>query len=398
MSSRDLELRHSAGTYQKRNLSVVRGEGIYLFGDDGKSYIDCIGGIGTAILGHAHPELVAAIADQANTVMALPEMLCNPVRADLQHKLLSFFPESFQRIFLCNSGTEAIEGALKFAKFSTKKSGVIALKRGYHGKTMGSLSVTSDEKYRSPFEPLVPGAHFASPIRVDDIASTFQRAAAGEIPEIAAFIFEPIQGETGVFPLGQEFIKEATAIARSHGALIICDEIQSGMGRSGKMWAHEHLGITPDLVCIAKAIGGGVPMGAIAIGDKIIDLPVRIHTSTFGGNPLACRASLAVLEALLRDKLIENAARIGEYIMTEIRGLGIPSIREVRGKGLMIGIELKEHAGPYLEACTREGLLCLLAGQRVIRLLPPLIISESEAATVVDLLRRALSNPAHQPL
>lgn len=390
MSHRELELRYGAGTYQKRDITIASGRGVYVTDDTGKSYIDCIAGIGTAILGHGHPELTAAIADQAAKIMSLPELLCSPVRSRLQEKLVRVLPHSFERVFLCNSGTEAVEGALKFVRLTTGRHGVVALKRGYHGKTLGSLSVTAEEKYRQPFAPLLSGVNHVSALRVDELREVFERQSRGEIAPVGAFIFEPIQGESGVFPLSREVITEAVEIARANGALIISDEIQAGFGRTGRMWAHEHLGIEPDLICMAKAIAGGVPMGAIGIGSRVAPLPTRSHTSTFGGNPLACRAALTVLEVMERDRLVERAEEIGSYLMEQIRALNLPPVREVRGKGLMIGIELKNHAVEYIERCSAEGLLCLLAGQRVIRLLPPLILSREEADDIVSILDRVL--------
>ncbi|MCB0343498.1 MAG: aminotransferase class III-fold pyridoxal phosphate-dependent enzyme [Bdellovibrionales bacterium] len=386
MTPRERELAFGAGTYMKRDITLVRGEGIYAFDNSGRKYIDCISGIAVAALGHAHPELVKAISEQAGAIMSAPELLCNPVRAEYQRRLLEYFPESYTRVFLCNSGAESIEGALKFARFTTGKFGIAALKKGFHGKTMGALSPTAEPKYREPFQPLLPEVHHVSP----DVASV-EELLKDHGDKLGCFIFEPLQGEGGINVQDETFVKEAIALFQARGILVICDEVQSGFGRTGRMWAHEHFNIQPDIVCLAKAIGGGVPMGAIVIGEKIAELPPQSHTSTFGGNPLASRAGLCVLDVIERDKLVENARNIGEHLASRIRDADLKTVREVRGKGLMIGIELKQRAGQYIQLCADRGLLILLAGTRVIRLLPPLIISREQADEIADILIDVLS-------
>ncbi len=386
MTPRERELAFGAGTYMKRDITLVRGEGVYAFDDSGKKYIDCISGIAVAGLGHAHPELVQAISEQAGAIMSAPELLCNPVRAEYQRRLLEYFPESYKRVFLCNSGAESIEGALKFARFTTGKFGIAALKKGFHGKTMGALSPTSEQKYREPFQPLLPEVHHISA----DMSSV-DELLEQHGDKLGCFIFEPLQGEGGINVHDESFVQEAVARFQEKSVLVICDEVQSGFGRTGRMWAHQHYGITPDIVCLAKAIAGGVPMGAIAIGEKVAELPPQSHTSTFGGNPLACRAGLCVLDVIERDNLVENAREVGEFIAEKIRAADVKLVREVRGKGLMIGIELKQRAGKYIQACADRGLLILLAGSRVVRLLPPLIITKEQAEQAADILIEALS-------
>lgn len=384
----DFEMRYSAGTYLKRNLSIVSGDGVHVFDKNGGSYIDCIAGIGTAILGHNNESLVDAITAQAEQIISVPELLCNPTRALYQKRILEHLPVGFSRVFLCNSGTESIEGALKFARFTTGRPGMVALKKGYHGKTLGSLSVTSDEKYRTPFEPLLPEAYFVMPRKIDELRELFQ--AHGD--RIGAFLFEAVQGEGGVHPQDQEFLSAAVACAREYGALVIADEVQTGFGRTGKMWGFEHYDVEPDLVCMAKAMAGGLPMGGIGLGRRVAELPPAAHSSTFGGNPLCAAAAHVVLDAIEEQGLIEHAAAVGQRLMESIESAGLKPVREVRGKGLMIGIELKEKAKTYVEQCQERGLLVLLAGPRVIRLLPPLIISESEAEEVAAVLISVLSD------
>ncbi len=383
-STRDLELRYGAGTYLKRDLVLVRGEGARVFDEEGKSYIDCIAGIGTASLGHNHPRLVEAISRQASEIISAPELLSTPSRARYQERLLETLPDGFERVFLCNSGTEAIEAALKFARYSTKKPGIVALKHGFHGKTMGALSATAEKKYREPFEPLLPFVHHVGTRDPGELESVFEGNTIG------AFIFEAIQGEGGVRPLDKDFVTGAVAIARRHEALVIADEVQCGFGRTGKMWGYEHFNLQPDLACAAKGIAGGVPMGAVALGMGVAELPAQSHTSTFGGNPLACRAALTVLDVLQDEDLVANSGRVGDIIMNGLREAGLKRVREVRGRGLMIGIELKEKAGLFLTPLSERGLLCLLAGSRVLRLLPPLILTGKDASEIVTILTDVL--------
>lgn len=387
MTARERELAFGAGTYMKREVALVRGEGIYVYDEDGRRYIDCVAGIAVAVLGHAHPQLVQAISEQAASIISAPELLCTPMRAEYQRRLLEYFPEFYNRVFLCNSGAESVEGALKFARLSTGRHGIVALKKGFHGKTMGALSPTAEPKYREPFQPLLPEVHHTAP----DIGA-LRELLEEHGDKLGCFIFEPLQGEGGVNPHDAEFLRQAASLVREREMLLIADEVQTGFGRTGRMWAHEHFALQPDIVCLAKAIGGGVPMGAIVLGNRVAELPPQSHTSTFGGNPLACRAALAVLDAIEEQKLVENARAVGEHLAERLRAADVKLIREVRGMGLMIGIELKQRAGQYLQSCAERGLLILLAGPRVIRLLPPLITTKSDADEIADILIDVLSN------
>jgi acetylornithine/LysW-gamma-L-lysine aminotransferase len=387
-NAREFELQFGAGTYQKRDISLVKGEGCYVFDADGKRYLDCVAGIGSALLGHAHPVLVKAVSEQMSAISSVPELFCNPVRAAFQEKFVSSLPPNINRVFLCNSGTESVEGALKFARLATGRHGVVALKGGYHGKTLGALSATAEEKYREPFAPLLEGFRHASNQNIEALEQEFSND-----PSVGAFIFEAIQGESGVRPIDSDFLRQACRIARESGAMIIADEVQCGMGRTGKMWGFEEAGIEPDLVCCSKGIAGGVPMGAIGIGDRIPALPQLSHTSTFGGNPLACAAGLAVLNTLSRDDLLTNAQIQGNRISEAVVQADLKRVREVRGRGLMVGIELKEHAGQFLQPLADKGLLVLLAGQRVIRLLPPLILTSDQSDFISRTLIEVLGTP-----
>jgi LysW-gamma-L-lysine/LysW-L-ornithine aminotransferase len=379
-----IESQHTSGVYSKRDLTIVRGEGATLWDDQGRQYIDCVGGQGVANLGHAHPAIVDAIAQQAQTLISCPEMFYNDTRANLLAKLTSLAPAGMKRAFLCNSGTEAVEAAFKFARFSTKRTKIIASMRGFHGRSMGALSATWNKKYRAPFTPLVPDIHHVPYNKIERLAA--------EIDEkTAAVILEIVQGEGGVHCGDSEYFKKAQDLCHQHGALLIIDEIQTGFGRTGKMFALEHFDLQPDLLCLAKSIAGGVPMGAVLLGERVGELSPGIHGSTFGGNPLAAAASLATLSVLVEEKLPQRAAELGAYLLEKLQALDSPLIRDVRGLGLMVGIEIKHKVAPYLQALTERGILAQPAGLTVIRLLPPLVISKEQIDQVVDTLTEVLT-------
>jgi len=375
---------HTSGVYAKRDLTIVRGEGATLYDDQGNAYIDCVGGQGTANLGHAHPKVVAAITEQAQKIISCPEMFYNDTRAKLLEKLTSLAPKGMDRVFLSNSGTEAVEAAFKFARYSTKRTEIIATMRGFHGRSMGALSATWNKKYRTPFQPLIPGIKHVPYNKLEKL-----EAAIDE--NTAAVILEAVQGEGGVYPGDAEYLLGAQELCRERGALLIMDEIQTGFGRTGKMFALDHYDLQPDILCVAKSIAGGVPMGATLLGERVAELGKGIHGSTFGGNPLAAAASLAALNALVDEKLPERAAEMGAYLLEELKKIDSPLIREVRGMGLMIGIEIKKKVAPYLRALTERGVLVLPAGMTVIRLLPPLVITREQVDKIVVALKEVLA-------
>jgi acetylornithine/LysW-gamma-L-lysine aminotransferase len=378
----ELEEQTTSGLYSKRPLTIVRGQGARVWDDAGRKYIDCVGGQGAANLGHANPAVAAAIAAQAQELISCPEMFYNPRRAELQARLCGL--AGFPRVFLSNSGTEAVEAAIKFARLSTGRSEIVAAMRGFHGRTLGALSATWEKKYREPFQPLVPGF---SHIPFNDIAA-LDRAVS---EATAAVLLEPVQGEGGVRPADSEYLTRAQEICFQRGALLILDEVQTGFGRTGKTFAFQHFQVQPDLLCLAKSIAGGLPMGATMIGERVGRLPSQAHGSTFGGNPLACAASLAALDYLETHRLAERAAELGEWFLDQLRQLRSPLIREVRGLGLMAGIELKRKVTPYLMALMARGVLALPAGLTVMRFLPPLVISKEELQIVVQAVSEALS-------
>jgi acetylornithine/LysW-gamma-L-lysine aminotransferase len=375
------ENEHSSGVYAKRQVAFVRGQGALLYDDQGREYIDCIGGQGSANVGHSHPAIVEAITNQARTLISCTEMFYNDRRAQLVDRLTALV--DMPRVFLCNSGTEAVEAALKFARLTTGRSGIVAAMRAFHGRTMGALSATWNKKYRQGFEPLVPGF---SHIPFDDLASL----EAAITDQTAAVILEVVQGEGGVYPASRGFLQGAQELCRARGAMLILDEVQTGFGRTGRMFAYQHYDLQPDLVCVAKSIAGGLPMGATLIGERLGQLPVGSHGSTFGGNPVACAASLATLEVLEEEQLPQKAARSGEYLMSHLKSLRSPAIREVRGLGLIVGIEIKEKVAPYLAELAGHGVLALAAGMTVIRLLPPLVITQEQLDKVVVALGEVL--------
>jgi LysW-gamma-L-lysine/LysW-L-ornithine aminotransferase len=379
----EIETNHSAGTYAKQPLVIVRGRGASLFDADGVEYLDCSSGHGVANLGHANPKIAEALFKQASTLITLFETFPNDKRAELMKKLTSLV-EGLDRVFLCNSGTESVEAAFKFARISTGRKNIVAAMRAFHGRTYGSLSATFNKKYREGFEPLVPGFSHVPFSNIEALDKAVNE-------ETAAVILEVIQGEGGVYPASIEYIRAARRICDQRGALLIVDEIQSGFGRTGKMFAIEHFGITPDLLCCAKSLAGGVPMGAVLIGHTVKNLTPGVHGSTFGGNPLACAAAIAALGVIEEEDLPRQALVKGAYLRDKLRRIELPTIREVRGMGLMVGIELKEKAAPYIKELQEKRIIALNAGMTVIRLLPPLVISYQQIDHLVDVLREVLS-------
>jgi acetylornithine/LysW-gamma-L-lysine aminotransferase len=375
-----LEDRHASGVYNKQPLVLVRGEGAHLWDAKGREYIDCVGGHGVANVGHAHPAVVRAVTEQAQRLLICPNGFYNDQRAQLLAELVRVAPPELERAFLCNSGTEAVEAALKFARLSTGRAKVVAAMRGFHGRTFGALSATWRKQYRQPFEPLVPGFEFVPynrPARMEQALNEM-----GE--EVAAVILEVVQGEGGVIPGEGEYLRGVQALCRERGVLFIVDEVQTGFGRTGKMFASQHHDLRPDLMCVAKSIAGGVPMGAVLIGPQVGELPRRVHGSTFGGNPLACAAALATIHVIEEEQLPQRAAELGARLLTGLEAIPSPRIRHVRGLGLMVGVELKSQSGPYLARLAEHGVLALAAGATVMRFLPPLVIGEREIDTVVE--------------
>jgi acetylornithine/LysW-gamma-L-lysine aminotransferase len=381
MNFAETEKKFSFEVYPKRDITLVRGEGAKVWDHEGNSYIDCTAGVGVANVGHANPQVAKAICEQANTLSTCAGIFYNDARARFLEKLIGIAPAGLTRAFLCNSGTESMEAAIKFARHASGKSEFVCAMRGFHGRTMGALSATF--KYRDQFEPLLAGFSFVPFNNIGKLRDAVGEATAG-------VILEPVQGEGGIRPADPGYLKAVQALCEEKGILLIVDEIQTGLCRTGSMFASERFGITPDILCLAKALGGGVPMGAVLTGDRI-EPAVGMHGSTFGGNPLACAAALATLDFLQDNKLDVHAREMGEYFAGQFRANQPDKVRELRQIGLMIGIELKEKATPHLMALMEEGVLALSAGPTVIRLLPPLTISRDEIDVVVSKLLKVLA-------
>lgn len=381
----NIEQQHTSGVYGKRDVAIVRGQGATLWDSNGRSYIDCAAGIGVASVGHSHPLVAQAIAQQAQTLLNCPEMVYSDQRARFLARLVALLPDDMERVFLCNSGTEAVEAAIKFARLSTGRPGIVATVRGFHGRTMGALSATHKPHYRDPFAPLVPGFSHVPFNRIAAMAEAITE-------ETAAVVIEIVQGEGGVRPGDADYFQALRQLCHERGALLIIDEVQTGYGRTGRMFAFEHMGIEPDLLCLGKAIAAGVPMGAVGIGAAVADLPVGVHGATFGGNPLACAAATAVLDIYEQENLVARSAELGEQLLVQLRQLDSPHIREVRGMGLMVGIELRQRVMPLVMTLMARGIIALNAGPTVLRLLPPLVVAPEALAQVVAVIGEELGD------
>ena len=376
MNYMEVEDQYSMGIIPKREVVIVRGHGARVWDENGREYIDCVGGHGTANVGHCHPAIIDAITKQAQQLTICPEVFHNNVRAELLKILADISPEGLNQIFLCNSGTESIEAALKFARAATGRQEIIATMRGFHGRTFGALSATWNPKYRKPFEPLLSGF---SHVKYNDI-----EAMEGAISEqTAAVILEIVQGEGGVRSGNSDYFQQVQNSCRERGALLIIDEVQTGFGRTGKMFACDHYDLHPDILCVAKAMAGGLPMGATLCTTAAAAVPLMSHGSTFGGNPVLCAASLATIRVIQEEMLAERAMEMGAYFRESLESIRTSGVREIRGMGFLIGVELKGKVTPFLRGLMARGVMALPAGNTVLRFLPPLVISKEEIDIVV---------------
>jgi len=387
---RELESKFVVQTYRRTPIVLVRGEGVRVFDDQGREYLDLLAGIGVGALGHGHPGLAAAIADQSRQMIHCSNLYFHPLQGQVAERLAKL--SGLPRAFFCNSGAEAVEACLKFARRywytngDAKRTEIIAMEGDFHGRTYGALSVTWDDHYRAPFAPLLPNVRFV-PVNKPEAL----RAAVST--STAAIILEPIQGEGGVRPLTQDFADAVNEVCARTGALLIADEVQCGLGRTGFPFYHQKLGLKPDLVSVGKALAGGVPMGAALVSEQVAGaLSFGDHGSTFGGNLLACRAAVVCLDAL-SGGVIDHVKKVGAHFERQLRALAAryPSIVEVRGAGLMWGLELNDDATAVHEAATRHGLLVNRTAGKVIRLLPPLTITEAELDRAIGLLDTVFS-------
>jgi acetylornithine/LysW-gamma-L-lysine aminotransferase len=367
----------------KRDLVVVRGKGALLYDEAGREYIDCAAGIGVASLGHAHPAVVGAIQSQAETLITCPHILYNDVRSKMLKKLVEVTPQNLSRAYLCNSGAEAVEAALKFARLHTGRPNFVTAMRGFHGRTMGAVSATFTPKYREPFEPLVPGFDYVPFNKIDKLEAAID-------DKTAAVMLELVQGEGGVNLIQADYIGAARQLCDERGALLIIDEIQTGFCRTGKFFACEHFDLQPDMMTLAKAMGGGIPIGATMLSAEIKVAP-GLHGTTFGGNPLACAAALAAIETFQNENLAQRAQDMGEYFETRLGEKPLSQVRAIRRLGLMIGIELKHKVQDTLVQLLERNIVALPAGANVIRLLPPLVIEKQQLDRVIDVLHECLA-------
>ena len=366
--------------YQRFPVTIEKGLGAHVWDTDGKEYIDCMGGYGVALVGHRNERVVNAIKTQIEKIITVHSSLYNKTREEFLEKLINIAPKNLTQVHLNNSGAEAVEAAIKFARKFTGKKGMIAMNGSYHGKSMGALSLTFNPKYRKIFQPLVEKVSFSRFGDIDSLRSTID-------DETGFVILEPIQGESGINVAPDGFLQDVRKLCDEKGILLIFDEIQSGFGRTGRMWASEHWNTSPDIMCLAKGIAGGVPMGATLVRPDILACMGKgEHSSTFGGNPLSCAAGIGAIQALTKDGLIENADKMGKKFFEGLKQLKEKHkiIREIRGKGLMIGIELKFEVKDILMDGINKGILLLYSGRNIIRLLPPLVITEEDISRVLE--------------
>ncbi len=378
-----LEHDYGIALQAKRDLVAVRGKGACLYDESGREYLDFAAGIAVASLGHCHPKLVAAIQQQAETLITCPNIMYNDVRSKLLKKLVEVSPQGLTRAYLCNSGAESIEAALKFARLHTGRTNYVSAMRGFHGRTMGAVSATYTPKYREAFQPLIPGFDYVPYNKIEKLEAVVN-------DNTAAVLLELVQGEGGVNPIQADYITAVRKLCSERGALLIIDEIQTGFCRTGKFFACEHFDLQPDILCVAKAMGGGVPIGATLITEAI-KIDPGLHGTTFGGNALACAAALAAIDVYVDDNLAQRATELGAYFESELNIEDLSQVRAIRRLGLMIGIELKQKVQDKLAQLLDAGIIALPAGPNVIRMLPPLIVEKPQIDRVVAVLRELLA-------
>ena len=374
--------------YQRFPVTIEKGLGSHVWDTDNKEYIDCMGGYGVALVGHRNERVVNAIKNQLEKIITVHSSLYSKTREEFLENLMKITPKGLSQVHLNNSGAESIEAAIKFARKFTGKKGMVAMNGSYHGKSLGALSLTFNPKYRKSFQPLVDKVSFSPYGDIDGLQNTIDS-------DTAFVILEPIQGESGIHVPPDGFLQKVRKICDENEILLIFDEIQSGLGRTGRMWASEHWETSPDILCLAKGIAGGVPMGATLVKPDILSVMNKgEHSSTFGGNPLSCSAGTATIQALTQDGLIDNAEKMGKKFRDGLNILKSKHsiIREIRGKGLMIGIELKFEVKDILLEGIKKGVLLLYSGRNILRLLPPLVITDDDVTKSLEILDELLTN------
>ncbi|ABP94346.1 acetylornithine aminotransferase apoenzyme / N2-acetyl-L-lysine aminotransferase apoenzyme [Metallosphaera sedula] len=372
--------------YGSRGLRIVKGENQYVWDDKGRRYLDLHAGHGVAFLGHRNPKVVEYLKRQLDTIITLTTAFDIDIRDEMLKEIDDLKPEGMDNIFLLNSGTEAVELAMKIARKITGRKKFIAFKNSFHGRTMGSLSITWNKKYREPFEPLISPIEFLEFNQIDELKKLDD--------SVAAVILEPVQGEGGVIPAKPEFVKALREETERRGILLVSDEVQAGFGRTGKVWAYQHYGIRPDILTAGKAIGGGFPVSAVFVPDSIAEkLGEGDHGTTYGGNPMAAAAVTAASRVLKEDKVPEQAKVKGETFMKMLRDalVDFKSVREVRGLGLMIGVDLRLNPGTAIKVLQDNGVLSLKAGVSTIRFLSPYMITNQDMELAVDATRKGVA-------
>ena len=371
-----------ANVFAKRPVVISRGKGALVWDINGKEYIDCMGSYGVALLGHSHPKVVEAVCKQAETLISCHASLYNNKRTEFLQKLVSITPKGLNKAFLSNSGAESVECAIKLARKYTGKPEIIAVMGAFHGKTMGALSATWDKKYREPFQPLVPEFKHVPPDNLEKLAEAVT-------DRTAAVLLEPIRGEGGVRVPPDEFLPGVRELCDEKDVLLILDEVQTSFGRTGKLFACEHWGVIPDVMCLAKPFAGGLPIGITVAKEHVMSaFKVGEHSSTFSGSPLVCAVACAAVDVLVKEKLAGRAANLGEYFKAKLEELRAKhkSVKEVRGLGLMLGMELRYDVHNIILKTMDKGVLILDAGRNVLRFLPPLVIEKEQIDKTISVL------------
>lgn len=384
----ELERKYLVPTYSRPPFVLTHGEGVYAYDSEGKKYLDCAAGIAVNALGYSDPMVVQAIQEAAKGLLHTSNLFYTEAQAKLAEALVD---KSFaDKVFFANTGTEAIEASLKFARKyhvernEPERKNFVAFRGSFHGRTMGSVAITDSEKYQAPFRPLMPGVTFAE---FNDLGST--RAAITK--ETAAVIVEPVQGEGGVYPANDEFLRGLRSLCDEVGILLIFDEIQCGLGRTGKLWGHEWAGVKPDMMALAKPLAGGLPIGATLVTDAVASsLHVGEHGTTFGGGPFITSIGYAVFNRISDPSFLRHVNETGSYLMERLSEINSPHIKEIRGRGLMIGMELDVDAKPVLQKGYAEGLLLISAREKTVRFVPPLIFEKKHVDELVEKTARIL--------
>ena len=382
------EDQHMGNLYQRFPVTIEKGVGAHVWDTEGKEYIDCMGGYGVALVGHQNQRVNNAIKEQVDKIITVHSSLYNKTREEFLKKLIEIAPEGLTQVHLNNSGAEAVEAAMKFARKFTGKKGMVAMKGSYHGKSFGALSLTFNPKYRKAFAPLVEKVSFASFGDMDSLRSVIDE-------DTALIILEPIQGESGIIVAPDGFLQEVRKLCDEKGILLIFDEIQAGLGRTGRLWAGEHWNTAPDILCLAKGIAGGVPMGATLVRPDILAaISKGEHSSTFGGNPLAMAVGNSVMDIISNKKFLKNVKSISEYFLSNLKKIQneYPKIiKEIRGRGLLIGIQLKIDQTKFIKMLMDNNLLTIRAAENVVRILPPLNVKKSEINQSLKIIKKVCS-------